>query len=376
MFDQNGSMTANYVYAGGYSPYMKIDANGNPIYYLTDGMGSVIGLADQSGQSAAKFSYDSFGNIRNQSGNLANTTGGDFRFQGQWLESETGIYHYRARDYDSKTGTFLSRDPVDPNEQTPEAMNPYQAMYNNAYVYSDPTGMFTLSEINIANKIGDILEGIYRKNAAQFGRRAMNEAQGVATEVFSSVLRSITPQWVDNLPVSPKSQGELFEEFAQGIVCGVISSTFGQYIDNVWLEVGVDKNGNPQNNGRFNCSNNGQVIPAPNQTSRSNKYNHPDFVIRSGAPVQGDRRPPAYLIGDFKRSVTTIKPSKNQWSAIMNYARTVADFNPSTGFGHQYVPVALYVTLYGSDRANRSAEARLKRRAALNHVKLQILSFL
>jgi RHS repeat-associated protein len=157
MFVQNGSITANYVYAGGYSPYMKIDANGNPVYYLTDGMGSVIGMADQSGQSVAKYSYDSFGNIRNQSGSLSDTTGGDFRFQGQWLESATGIYHFRARDYDSKTGTFLSRDPVDPNEQQPEAMNSYQAMYNNPYIYSDPSGQVTLTDLNMSQVIQDIL---------------------------------------------------------------------------------------------------------------------------------------------------------------------------------------------------------------------------
>jgi RHS repeat-associated protein len=73
--------------------------------------------------------------LNHRSGSLTDTTGGDFRFQGQWLESATGVYHFRARDYDSKTGTFLSRDPIDPNAQAPEALNPYQAMYNNPYVY-------------------------------------------------------------------------------------------------------------------------------------------------------------------------------------------------------------------------------------------------
>jgi RHS repeat-associated protein len=158
MTDGSGNLTANYVYAGGYSPFMKLDGQGNPIYYLTDDMGSVIGMADQSGQNVSKFSYDSFGNIRNQSGNLADRTGGDFRFQGQWLESATGIYNFRARDYDSRTGTFLSRDPVDPNSQAPEALNPYQAMYNNAYVYSDPTGMFSITEINASISIQDSLK--------------------------------------------------------------------------------------------------------------------------------------------------------------------------------------------------------------------------
>jgi RHS repeat-associated protein len=376
--DGSGNLLSNYIYVGA-APLMRLDANGNAVYYLSDGMGSVMGLANGAGQSIARYNYDGFGNVRNSSGSdsAGSILGGDFRFQGQWMESESGLYYMRARDYDANTGRFISRDPVDLIETEPESFDPYRFVYDNPYVFSDPTGAFTMSEINISRKISDTLESIYRKNATQFGRRAINEAKGVLTDVFSSVFRSITPQWINNLPISKKSQGEIFEDFAQGIVCGVISSTFGQYLDNVWIEVGVDKNGNPQNNGRFNCASNGAVVPTPNQPVRSSKYNHPDFIIRSGEPVGRDRLPPAYLIGDFKRSVTTIKPSKNQWSAIMNYARTVLDFNPRTGFGHQYVPVALYVTLYGSGRANQSAEARLKRIAAVNyHVKLQIISFL
>ena len=47
---------------------MQLNANGNPVYYLTDGMGSVVGLADGAGASAAKFGYDAFGNVRTSQG--------------------------------------------------------------------------------------------------------------------------------------------------------------------------------------------------------------------------------------------------------------------------------------------------------------------
>jgi hypothetical protein len=45
-----------------------------------------------AGQSTSKFGYDAFGNVRTTQGIAADSTGGDFRFQGQWLESTTGIY--------------------------------------------------------------------------------------------------------------------------------------------------------------------------------------------------------------------------------------------------------------------------------------------
>jgi hypothetical protein len=37
-------------------------------HYLTDAMGSVIGLADSTGAEVADFRYDSFGNLRSSTG--------------------------------------------------------------------------------------------------------------------------------------------------------------------------------------------------------------------------------------------------------------------------------------------------------------------
>jgi RHS repeat-associated protein len=147
---------------------MRLDANGNTVYYLTDAMGTVIGLVDRTGESSGKFLYDPFGSILSQVGGDT-TAGGDFRFQGQWLESESGLYHFRARDYDPETGLFLSRDPVDIIEMAPESFNPYQFVYNNPYVYSDPTGMITLTELNAAQNMQSILANIrtYAGNQAK-----------------------------------------------------------------------------------------------------------------------------------------------------------------------------------------------------------------
>lgn len=45
---------------------------------------------------------------------------GDFRFHGEWLETTTGLYHLRARDYDPATGRFLTRDPEPADLSRPE----------------------------------------------------------------------------------------------------------------------------------------------------------------------------------------------------------------------------------------------------------------
>jgi RHS repeat-associated protein len=328
MFDQGGNITANYVYAGGYSPFMKLDANGNPVYYLTDGMGSVIGMANQSGQSVAKFNYDSFGNIRSQSGSLADTAGGDFRFQGQWLESATGIYHFRARDYDSKTGTFLSRDPVDPDSQQPEAMNPYQAMYNNPYVYSDPTGMITMSEVIAKFQVEKAIQKAQTYAFNQVRETALDKARGIAGQVVQSVLDSILPFNVFQA-ATPFNYvtGDNFAQIIQNTICEVIGANYVSFFDNLHFETSIEPNGEPISDG-FSCG------PLPSSSWFLKKENvleafdgkvapRPDLVIKKGGPESTDRKPPAYLIVEVTRSVTNIlsksSQQKRQWNAIANY---------------------------------------------------------
>ena len=76
----------------------------------------------------AQFNYDNFGNLRNASGTgafLLGNAGGDFRFQGQWLDETTGLYNFRARYYGPETGRFMSYDPIELIEMEPESSNPY-----------------------------------------------------------------------------------------------------------------------------------------------------------------------------------------------------------------------------------------------------------
>jgi hypothetical protein len=70
---------ANLVYAGVPTPFIRLYVNGNPVYYLTDALGNVIGLADSSGAEIADFRYDGFGNLRSSVG-----SGGDAASNEGW----------------------------------------------------------------------------------------------------------------------------------------------------------------------------------------------------------------------------------------------------------------------------------------------------
>jgi len=347
----NGNLLANYVYVG-YSPIMRLDSSGNPVYYLTDAMGSVIGLTDSIGASIGNFVYDGFGNIRNASGSGVNTGNleGDFRFQGQWLESDTGLYYFRARDYDAPTGTFLSRDPVDIVDTAPESFHPYQFAYNNPYVYSDPTGRFTLMQLQYGFTVENALTQAEVATVNYLRQQLINQARGVATNIVIGLAQQILGNFANLSPllntaltssVTKKQLNQLggeWENLLRGQLKGFLEQFFPPYLSAVWLEPEVALDGDPKNDGlNFTQLN----LPTPNPLSPN-----PDFIIKTdGGPDTTDfadgNGNKAYLIGDIKLSWNRVEKdaSKPQFQAIMNYAKTSNQ--------HQYIPVALYVTLIG-----------------------------
>ena len=90
---------------------------------LTKSTGSTVG---------ADVGYDTFGGMPSASETVANP----FRFTGREWDSETNLYYYRARYYDSLFGRFLSEDPLrSPDEDM------YVYVYNNPARYFDPFGL-------------------------------------------------------------------------------------------------------------------------------------------------------------------------------------------------------------------------------------------
>ena len=72
----------------------------------------------------------------------------DRRYTGQRsLEASLGsLYHYQARWYSPVLGRFLSPDPIVPEPGNPQALNRYSYVYNNPYVYVDPSGYDPLDQ--------------------------------------------------------------------------------------------------------------------------------------------------------------------------------------------------------------------------------------
>ncbi|NET91474.1 MAG: RHS repeat-associated core domain-containing protein [Kamptonema sp. SIO1D9] len=284
-----------------------------------------------------------------------------------WLESNTDLYHMRARSYEPQTGRFLSRDPVEVIERVPESTNPYQFVYNNPHVYSDPTGLYTIQEVNVTRILQDILNHFKTEASAYF----RDEAQGIVTELATDVLEKLLPievdsiNKIDNLILAGKDPGEELENFIVNKgVCPVIQAVgFDRWFHN---EPVIQTNGDPKTDG-FKCSE--PPIPKGKFPKGTTNATKPDFVIsrigpKSINPISLDK---AWLIGDLKintrkvrRDVLKDKAKEGQWGSISNFAKK-----------YEYVPTALYITLY--QNISQEEIEKIKKEAVGQGVTLFIL---
>lgn len=101
-------------------------------HYVTDALGSVMALADDTGVTKTTYVYDAFGN--------ATTTGeiSDNPFQYTARENDgTGLYYYRARYYSPEMQRFISEDPIG----LIGGINFYSYVKNNPLRFADPFGL-------------------------------------------------------------------------------------------------------------------------------------------------------------------------------------------------------------------------------------------
>ncbi|MDX3193477.1 DUF6531 domain-containing protein [Streptomyces sp. MN03-5084-2B] len=101
----NGAVAATMI-SSGVDGYQLRDAGGVTRRYLTDGLGSTLGLVDSAG-AGASYTYEPFGRTY-----VAGNDGGSaYRYAGR-EDDGTGLYYNRARYYSPGLQRFLSEDPI------------------------------------------------------------------------------------------------------------------------------------------------------------------------------------------------------------------------------------------------------------------------
>src|SRR6266404_2978415 len=105
----SGAVVARYAQGENIDEPLALLRSGSTSFYDADGIGSITSLSNSTGTLVQTYGYDSFGKQITSSGSLTNP----FQYTARELDSETGLYFYRARYYDPNVGRFLSEDPSD-----------------------------------------------------------------------------------------------------------------------------------------------------------------------------------------------------------------------------------------------------------------------
>ena len=125
-------------------------------YYIYDGGLSVRGLTDETGAVTDTLIFDAFGNETKRTG----TTENPYGFQGEEQDA-TGFYYLRARYMDPSTGTFTSMDTYSGSLSDPMSLHKYMFANANPVMNCDPSGHFTLAEMDASMVINNMLDSAY-----------------------------------------------------------------------------------------------------------------------------------------------------------------------------------------------------------------------
>ena len=143
----NGTGDLKAVYDHGFGLLDRRDHTGNPAFYSFDAIGSTSELTDNTGGTLNAYQYLPFGELRSVVEAIDNSS----EFVGEYgvLSESTRINYMRARFYNSKTGHFISVDPIGLYSGD---INAYKYSFNLPNYYIDPLGLGVINEKEYCNR--------------------------------------------------------------------------------------------------------------------------------------------------------------------------------------------------------------------------------
>jgi RHS repeat-associated protein len=122
------------------------------LLYHGDHLGSASIVTDEQGQVVERISYYPYGLERARQQLRQVDVPVAYRFTGQELEQEIGLYDYGARFYDPQVGRFISVDPLyltqpEKGLKRSQQLNPYAYALDNPLRFTDPDGRWFVDKL-------------------------------------------------------------------------------------------------------------------------------------------------------------------------------------------------------------------------------------
>src|SRR5262249_48489177 len=135
--DANGTgvVTARYLFGNRIDELLaRHQGERATLWYLTDRLGTVRDLTDDSDNLLNHIKYDSYGNVVAHTNPPATDR---YLFTGREYDAGIGAYYYRARYYEPDSGSFTSQDPLGLESGD---TSPYRYVFNSPVNGTDPRG--------------------------------------------------------------------------------------------------------------------------------------------------------------------------------------------------------------------------------------------
>lgn len=129
--------TSQFIYGPAGMPIEQV--RGTTATYLHgDQLDSTVLITTQAGATADTYTYDPYGKVTAHTG----TTTTQLQFNGQYVDVGTGLVYLRARMYDTSTGQFTTRDPLESTTRQAYGYGAQEPLVN-----TDPSGLIDLGSI-------------------------------------------------------------------------------------------------------------------------------------------------------------------------------------------------------------------------------------
>jgi len=241
----NGSAipSVRYLQGPGVDQTLAQEGNGQTSWMLTDHLGTVRDLVNNSGSVVNHFTYDSLGQVLNSTPGGVDTR---YKYTGREFDAETGLYYYRARYFDASVGRFIGQDPIGFSAGD---SNLYRYVANSPIKYVDPLGLY--GEVKSQKRTLEYVDSTGRHPAVNtldvdFVRKYVDPAVYILTDVTVAHIKySATQKGTGTESKNRNSIPDIQIDDVQGHIVGAQLGGSGTNFTNLFPQNRKANNRNP-----------------------------------------------------------------------------------------------------------------------------------